>query len=187
MRPTQRLAAIAQGFGDMDARDGILAVEIGERACDEQRAVLARAMSESASAASRKSVSPARSGAAISSSIAPSHSALARIRASPSAGVALDLHAAGMGHPRAPGRFPRRPAAARVGGGHGRHFDLQVDAVEHRHQPERDGGGRNGCLPSGGRRVRVCALAAAPARWHSARRAPARGFRPRPYPGARQW
>ena len=41
MGAAQGLAAIAQGFGDMDARDAFLAVEIGEGPGDTQRAVIA--------------------------------------------------------------------------------------------------------------------------------------------------
>jgi hypothetical protein len=41
LRPAQRLAAIAQGLGDMDAGDACFAVEIGERAGDTQGAVIA--------------------------------------------------------------------------------------------------------------------------------------------------
>ena len=87
----------------------------------------------SASAASRSSVSPARSGAAISSSRAPSHSALVRTPGKPERGVTLGLGAARCGHAR-----PHLGAAFRglrqhqVDGGDGRNFDAEVDAVEKR-------------------------------------------------------
>ena len=68
------------GFGNMDAGDPSLAVEIGKGARHTQSAVIARALKPSASAASCKSVRPAESGAAISSSRLPSQSALVRAR-----------------------------------------------------------------------------------------------------------
>src|SRR5262245_21109470 len=76
----RRLAAITQGFGDVDAGDALVAVEISKRAGDTKRPVIARALKPRASAASRRSVRPAWSGAAIPSSRLPSQSALVRAR-----------------------------------------------------------------------------------------------------------
>jgi hypothetical protein len=68
----------------MHAADFVGAVEIGERSCNAQHAMIAaRAESRIASAASRNSVSPLPSGRATSSSMAPDTAALVRICGSP--------------------------------------------------------------------------------------------------------
>jgi hypothetical protein len=84
--PPQSFAAIAQGLGDVDTGDLLFAIEIGERAGDAERAVItAGTQRERIGRFAQQRESGPPSGAAMSSSTAPSHSALVRMRTLPRA------------------------------------------------------------------------------------------------------
>ena len=125
---------VGQRLGEMHAADLLGAVEIGERARDAQHAMIAarREPHRVGGIADQRKPAPCRA-CATSSSAGPLACALVRTPASAERRIALRLHVA-----RA--RDARRDLAAalggrrqdQVGGRHGRHLDVQVDAVEQR-------------------------------------------------------
>jgi hypothetical protein len=127
-------AAIAERLGDVDARDACLAIEIGKRAGDTKRPVIA-ACAESqgiGGLAQKRASGEVRRGDIFEQ--APVASGIGCGRAD----VSARHEALGLD------RVSRRDASANlstsfrggrqheVGGGDGRHFDLQIDAVEQR-------------------------------------------------------
>ena len=126
----RRLAPVAERFGDMDPADLLGPGEIGDRAGDAEDAV---------EAARRKPHRRRGIGEELAPRLVGRRDLVEQlavgfgIGARPVAVVALGLDCARGGDPaRDLGAALRRRRQGEVGGGHARHFDMQVDAVEQR-------------------------------------------------------